>query len=677
MTGITPFNQLGLPPEELFVKAILDGTGGAPPVSAITPDKLTRFATSDRRGDESGWCKLFPDGEGGVYGCWRQGISETWQARQPRASEDRTAFLERVKKAREEAAKIEADRRAECRAWSATTWENAKPATDDHPYLKRKGIQAHDLKLFKESLIVQVQDLDGTIHGLQFIAPDGTKKFKTGTDKTGHYAKIGKSKEKTVIICEGWATGASIHMATGHAVVVAFDAGNLLHVARNIRSRCPGFKIIIAADDDHATEGNPGLVKATETAQAVDGFLAKPVFSSIRGPKDTDFNDLHRLEGPESVEACIEAAATVNAVQPATEDPSLTLFENAATFLTEKIKVEYLIHKFFELFTLISITGPSGEGKSFIAIDVACCIATGRPWNGRAVKQGAVLYLAGEGRSGIIRRIMAWLITHNLSPSDLSGFYLSKHTLMMDGSNLDEIISEMAGIDVALIIIDTLARHISGHENDAQDMGQFINHVDHLGKRLNASRITVHHTGHDQTRGRGSTVYNAAIDTGIMCNKGTLTSFKTKDSEPIELVEFKIVPVVIGNDDETGEPITSAVVEYGERSKQQKSSGLTKIERVALEALIKVSANSLSDEVNGRRGALIGDWRQRFYDFRLNTDPDISKAALKKAFERASEALVAKGAVIEEGHTRILVSDDHQREILASMSIENLLQNSQ
>jgi putative DNA primase/helicase len=85
---------------------------------------------------------------------------------------------------------------------------------------------------------------------LQFIAPDGCKVFKTGTNKAGHFFKIGRSKDNTVIICEGYATGASIHQATGHAVVVAFDAGNLSPVAQGIRLKFPDMKIIIAADDD-------------------------------------------------------------------------------------------------------------------------------------------------------------------------------------------------------------------------------------------------------------------------------------------------------------------------------------------------------------------------------------------------------------------------------------------
>ena len=158
----------------------------------------------------------------------------------------------------------------------------AKDATNENPYLKKKGVHSYGLKAFKESLLIPLMDIGGTIHGMQFIYPDGSKKFKTGTNKTGHFYKIGKSKNNTVLICEGYATGASLHQATGHCVVIAFDAGNLLPVAQVIRAKCSDYKIIICADDDHATEGNPGLTKATEAARAVGGLIAVPVFQEVQ-----------------------------------------------------------------------------------------------------------------------------------------------------------------------------------------------------------------------------------------------------------------------------------------------------------------------------------------------------------------------------------------------------------
>ena len=123
----------------------------------------------------------------------------------------------------------------------------------------------------------------------------------------GCYHSIGKPAG-VLIVCEGYATGASIHESTGHAVAVAFNAGNLPAVALALRAKYPDLKIIVGADDDHLTDGNPGKAKATAAALAVGGLVAVPSFPAGRGDKDTDFNDLHQLAGADAVKACIDSA---------------------------------------------------------------------------------------------------------------------------------------------------------------------------------------------------------------------------------------------------------------------------------------------------------------------------------------------------------------------------------
>jgi putative DNA primase/helicase len=282
--------------------------------AAILADgTLHRFhVMGDRAGSKNGWYILHADDPAaGQFGCFKRDVSENWSAKAytTLTPEEKTRYADKIEIARQQREDERAKLQAECRAWCTDAWEKAKNATNENPYLKRKGVNAFGLKSFKDSLLVPVQDMAGTIHGLQFIAPDGTKKFKTGTNKAGHFFKIGKSKDKTIIISEGYATGTSIHQATGHAVVIAFDASNLLPVAQSIRSKHPNMKIVIAADDDSGTQGNPGLTKATQAARVVNGLLAIPTFPDNRGSKDSDFNDLARLSGQEAVRTCIEAAA--------------------------------------------------------------------------------------------------------------------------------------------------------------------------------------------------------------------------------------------------------------------------------------------------------------------------------------------------------------------------------
>jgi putative DNA primase/helicase len=326
-----------------FLEA-MKNAGIEPPSEIVADSCLHRFTIpGDKARSNNGWYILHSDEPAaGAFGCWKRGISETWcgKTHQTMTPEEKAAYaskMDAVKRLREaEREKIQ----TECRQWCADAWAKAKDATSENPYLKRKSVNAYGVKSFKDSLLIPVRDMAGTIHGLQFIAPDGYKVFKTGTNKTGHFFKIGQSKDNTVIICEGYATGASIHNATGHAVVIAFDSGNLLPVAEVIRAKFPEMKIIIAGDDDHATEGNPGLTKATETARAVNGLLAVPVFHENRQAADTDFNDMARLAGLEAVKACIEAAARPSTV-PEIETKAINPLEAAVDRLAALSPLEY------------------------------------------------------------------------------------------------------------------------------------------------------------------------------------------------------------------------------------------------------------------------------------------------------------------------------------------------
>jgi putative DNA primase/helicase len=151
------------------------------------------------------------------------------------------------------------------------------------------------------------------LHSLQVIDPEGGKRFQPGGRIKGCYHAIGKP-EGVLIVCEGYATGASIHEATGYAVAVAFNAGNLESVALALHQKYPALQLIMAADDDWKTPGNPGMTKATQAARAVGGRVAVPTFPADRPVKATDFNDLHQLAGLDAVRACMDG------VQPETTE---------------------------------------------------------------------------------------------------------------------------------------------------------------------------------------------------------------------------------------------------------------------------------------------------------------------------------------------------------------------
>ncbi len=146
-------------------------------------------------------------------------------------------------------------------------------APADHPYLTTKTVPAGPCKVTSGgALVVPVGDIaTNEIISLQFIRSDGAKRFLTGGRIAGGCCFLGSDAAAPVVIAEGYATGQAIQESVGAQVnvVVAFNAGNLLPVAKALRARYPTREIIIAADNDENTEGNPGVSKATEAAEAI------------------------------------------------------------------------------------------------------------------------------------------------------------------------------------------------------------------------------------------------------------------------------------------------------------------------------------------------------------------------------------------------------------------------
>ena len=199
--------------------------------------------------------------------------------------------------------------RSRARKRAASIWRDAAPASEDHPYLVKKGVRPHGLRSCGDKLVVPVSD-GSELHSLQSISSDGKKLFLPSGRVKGHFFLIGDPKG-TICIAEGFATGATIHEITGHAVVVAFNAGNLLPVAEVVREKYPDGHLIVCADDD-AKSGNPGLTKAQEAAQAVGAVVAVPDFGDDRPKGATDFNDLCQHAGSGAVRSCIERADGVS-----------------------------------------------------------------------------------------------------------------------------------------------------------------------------------------------------------------------------------------------------------------------------------------------------------------------------------------------------------------------------
>lgn len=295
---------------------------------------LVRFhVEGDRRGTRNGWAVLFGDDlPAGEFGSWRTGSRHTWCAKAPltlTAAEQR-AIRQRQEVARKDRERQQREREDVAAKAANVLWNRALPADANHPYLLRKGVGAHGLRVtawpvrnsdglvfrhIDNTLLVPVMNAAGRIVSLQAIFPrtdpalGRDKDFLAGGRKQGCFHVIGKPRpDHPIAIAEGYATAESIHQATGWCVVIAWDAGNLAAVARAWRTNLPDATFVICADNDQWTRqpvDNPGVSQATHAAAAIDARVVWPEFATLHGDDDhpTDFNDLHLRQGLDAVRA--------------------------------------------------------------------------------------------------------------------------------------------------------------------------------------------------------------------------------------------------------------------------------------------------------------------------------------------------------------------------------------
>jgi KaiC/GvpD/RAD55 family RecA-like ATPase len=315
----------------------------------------------------------------------------------------------------------------------------------------------------------------------------------------------------------------------------------------------------------------------------------------------------------------------------------------------ELTAIKFLIHELIEEESLSQIFGDPGSGKSFLAIDAACSIGAGKDFHGHKVVQGPVIYIAGEGRRGVVRRINAWAITHSIKLADLPLYVSSKAVGINNGNNVTELkveidkIIEILGYP-ALIVLDTLARNFGGgDESDTKDMNVFIDECDILKDLFNCTVLIVHHSGHSvKGRARGSSVLYGALDSEYKITKSEdriqMINTKMKDADIPEPMCFYLIPTIIG-EDKNGDSIGSAVLEYrGEGITE--SARLTNSQKLGVSTFNEAAAQLVDTSLDFNPPQLhLDQWREAFYKRSTQPNPD----SKRKAFDRARRDLQVKG----------------------------------
>ncbi|HCG5474323.1 TPA: AAA family ATPase [Vibrio parahaemolyticus] len=303
-------------------------------------------------------------------------------------------------------------------------------------------------------------------------------------------------------------------------------------------------------------------------------------------------------------------------------------------------QAQWLVKDYFSTLSFGVIYGASGTLKSFQAIDIGCCIATGKPWCDRNVEQGAVVYVAAEGQIGISKRIKAWELANKLKADNV--FVLGNSLLLAEDTPQEQMITaiqqleERENVKVQLIILDTLARCFSGDENSSRDMGAFISGCDKVKAATSTSIMCVHHTGKDASKGaRGSSVLRAACDYEFHVKRNgqskllTFSNTKQKEGAEMPCLELEMETVDLGIVCDHQQPITSLA---------------RKKEAVKKEGKIESKTHPIVDALNNNFSGKAT--REQLRNL-LHPEGNMDNSQ-RQSFRRAIQALVEKGQITVE-----------------------------
>lgn len=496
---------------EGFRDAIAAAGLGRPDIT--TDGRIHRFDLPDEKGGKKGgWFVFYPDENpcpAGAFGAWKHDFSESWSSKanwelSTQERDQLTEHLRQARIARDEERRREADEAAS----KATAILAASPdASDGHPYLQRKQVHAFGLKLGeRNTLLVPMFDTAGLVRGLQRIKEDGEKLFLKGIDPKGIFGWI-EGDKATIYLAEGYATGASIHMATGQAVALAFNAGNLEPAAKAIKEVFPKSKLIVAGDNDRWTtkhDGTPwnvGVEKAHRAAEAVGAQVVVPEFRDLTG-NPTDFNDLHAREGLETVRLQAKGYST-----------RISDYGLAQLNGREVPEREWLVEHVIPMDGAFIFAAPGGTGKGLLTLDLAIKVCQGPgvgidlntsagAFGHKVMQHGPVVMFSAEDDIDEVHRRAA-----NLCGSFPQGLYVLCLP-DMDGLKAiavetrggceptpwwKEMVEQIVQIRPKMVIIDPLACFVWADLNDRKVGAAVMGMLTHLAKKAHAAVIAVHH----------------------------------------------------------------------------------------------------------------------------------------------------------------------------------------
>ncbi|MGN7160839.1 AAA family ATPase [Sphingomonas sp. SAFR-052] len=369
-------------------------------------------------------------------------------------------------------------------------WQRALPVDGtENGYLTRKNVAPYGCRREGDNLLVPIFDEQGLIASVQSIPPEagGKKLFHAGAPVKGGTFTIGDAKDGPIVIAEGFATGATVQMATGHLVVIGFSKGALVRTAELAAKRYPGRAIIIAADVN-------GVDEAQAASDAVGGRVALP---DLQGADGTDFNDQAGHYGLDDVAAVFVDRAPL---------PLAVLSPADWQGIKPPVR-EWKVEGLVPNHQATLLTGAGAAGKSLLSQLLCTCAGMGMPFLGVNVDRCPTLYITCEDDNDELHRRQQAICdglemplgatrghVHLLSLYGEMGNELctfdDKRTLVT-AKRYREIVQTAQALGVRLIVLDNTSHMFTGNENARSEVAAFVNLANAMARDIDGAVILV------------------------------------------------------------------------------------------------------------------------------------------------------------------------------------------
>ena len=512
---------------------------------------------------------------------------------------------------------------------SQTTLEPAKYLAKCYDYYNKDGILTYQVQRFEPKTFRQRK-------------PDGNGGWinnMNGVEALPYnLPAIIQNPNKTIFIVEGEKCADKLISLGAVATTSHGGAGNW---KPELNAYFKGRKVVIVPDRDDAGEKHASVV-----TNNLIGIAAEIRRLDLPGLTDKqDVYDWFSNGGTvEQLRGLVKSAPVQTdrpeiEATPAASESDLDVFQTFdEDYLINMPPVQWMVEGLLTRHGFAVMYGAPGTGKSFLAIDIAMSLAHGTSWQARETRQGAVLYIAGEGVGGLGKRIKAWRLHHSIEAR--SGLTILPTAVnFRDQTEVEKLMRTIDSLNknFSCVVVDTVARALlGGEENSATDMGLFVAACDAIKAHCGCGLLAIHHANKTATGGinsmRGSSALAGAADTVLGITKSenlvSLVVDKQKDAEPHDKMTFEMVSVALPGD-------TSVVIKETAQSVQKGGRGLPPRQEVALRSLRNLMVDMAQTTVKK------ADWVERH-------KVDASDLPAPRRAD-ARQGLVDKRIVYEEG----------------------------